>query len=144
MQLLPRSKALLYQQRHYLSSPKTLKAFQRGSLMFFYESSRSKGLTAVVAMARVNNAYLSAEGAIDKGDLDRSALEAGDLAAIGKSAIKTVIAFSNLIMMHKPVPLESLKKLGCGDATQLLTSRPLTSEQIENILLEGFPHERPA
>ncbi len=144
MQLLPHSKALLYQQRHYLSSPRTLKAFQRGSLMFFYESSRSKGLTAVVAVARVNNAYLSAEGAVEKGDLDRSVLEAGDLAAIGKSEIKTVVAFSNLIMMHKPVPLESLKKLGCGDATQLLTSRPLMSEQIENILLEGFPHERPA
>ncbi|MFN9475232.1 GNAT family N-acetyltransferase [Acidovorax sp.] len=139
MQLLPRSKALLYQQRHYLSSPRALKAFQRGSLMFFYESSRSKGLTAVVAVARVNNAYLSAEGAVEKDDLDRSALEAGDLAAIGKSEIKTVVAFSNLIMLQKPVSLESLKKFGCGDATKLLTSRPLTSKQIENILLEGFP-----
>ncbi len=144
MQLLPHAKALLYQQRHYLSSPRTLKAFQRGSLMFFYESTRSKGLTAVVAVARVNNAYLSAEGAVEKGDLERSALEADDLAAIGKSKIKTVVAFSNLIMMDKAVPLESLKKFGCGEATQLLTSRPLTSEQIENILLEGFPHERPA
>lgn len=144
MQLLPHAKALLYQQRHYLSSPRTLKAFQRGSLMFFYESTRSKGLTAVVAVARVNNAYLSAEGAVEKGDLERSALEADDLAAIGKSKIKTVVAFSNLIMMDKAVPLESLKKFGCGEANQLLTSRPLTSEQIENILLEGFPHERPA
>lgn len=144
MQLLPRAKALLYQQRHYLSSPRTLKAFQRGSLMFFYESTRNKGLKAVVAVARVTNAYLSAEGAIDKGDLDRSALEAGDLAAIGKSEIKTVVVFDNLMKMHRPVPLESLKKFGCGEATQLLTSRTLTSEQIDNILLEGFPHERPA
>ncbi len=143
MQLLPHAKALLYQQRHYLSSPRTLKAFERGSLMFFYESTRSKGLKAVVAVARVTNAYLSAEGAVDKGDLDRSALEAGDLAAIGKSEIKTVVVFDNLMKMHRPVPLESLKKFGCGEATQLLTSRPLTSEQIENILLEGFPHERP-
>lgn len=144
MQLLPHAKALLYQQRHYLSSPRALKAFQRGSLMFFYESTRSKGLKAVVAVARVTNAYLSAEGAVDKGDLDRSALETGDLAAIGKSEVKTVVVFDNVIKMHKPVPLESLKKFGCGEATQLLTSRPLTSEQIDNILLEGFPHECPA
>lgn len=96
MQLLPRAKALLYQRRHYLSSPRTLKSFQRGSLMFFYESMRHKGLKAVVAMARVTNAYLSAQGLVDKGDLDRSALEANDLAAIGKSDIKTVVAFSNL------------------------------------------------
>jgi len=144
MQLLPHAKALLYQQRHYLSSPRSLKAFQRGSLMFFYESTRNKGLKAVVAVARVTNAYLSAEGAIDKGDLDRSALEPRDLAAIGKSEIKTVVVFDNLMKMRMPVPLESLKKFGCGDATQLLTSRRLTSEQIENILLEGFPHERPA
>lgn len=139
MQLLPHAKALLYQQRHYLSSPRTLKAFERGSLMFFYESTRSKGLKAVVAVARVTNAYLSAEGAVDKCDLDRSALEAGDLTVIGKSEIKTVVVFDNLMKMRRPVPLESLKKFGCGEATQLLTSRLLTSEQIENILLEGFP-----
>lgn len=144
MQLLPHAKALLYQQRHYLSSPRSLKAFQRGSLMFFYESTRNKGLKAVVAVARVTNTYLSAEGAIDKGDLDRSALEPRDLVAIGKSEIKTVVVFDNLMKMRMPVPLERLRKFGCGEATQLLTSRPLTSEQIENILLEGFPHERPA
>jgi GNAT superfamily N-acetyltransferase len=144
MQLLPHAKALLYQQRHYFSSPRTLKAFQRGSLMFFYESTRSKGMKAVVAVARVTKAYLCAEGAVEKGDLDRSALEAGDLAIIGKSEIKTVVVFDNLLKMQKPVPLDSLKKFGCGEATQLLTSRALTSEQIENILLEGFPHERPA
>lgn len=144
MQLLPRAKALLYQQRHYLSSPRTLKTFQRGSLMFFYESTRSKGLKAVVAVARVINAYLSVEGAVDKGDLDRSVLEASDLTAIGKSEIKTVVVFDNLMKMHKPVLLESLKRFGCGEATQLLTSRILTSEQIKNILLEGFPHEHAA
>lgn len=144
MQLLPHGKALLYQQRHYLSSPRTLKAFLRGSLMFFYESARSKGLKAVVAVARVTNAYLSANGAVDKHDLDRSALEAGDLATIGTSEIKTVVAFDNLMKLHRPVSLESLKRFGCGEATQLLTSRALTSEQIESILLEGFPLERTA
>lgn len=141
MQLLPQAKALLYQQRHYLSSPKTLKVFQRGSLIFFYESARNKGLKAVVAVARVINAYLSSEEMIDKNYLDRSALEASDLAMIGKSKIKTVVAFDNLMKTLQPVPLESLKKFGCGKATQLLTSRTLTSDQIENILLEGFPYE---
>jgi len=140
IQLLARAKALLYQQRHYLSAPRTLKAFKRGSLMFFYESAHKNGLKAVVAVARVVNAYLSAEGIVEKGDLDRSVLETGDLAAIGKSEIKTVVVFDNLIKMIKPVPLESLKKFGCGEATQLLTSRPLSTEQIESILLEGFPH----
>lgn len=144
MQLLAHAKASLFQQRHYLSAPRTLKVFKRGSLMFFYESARKKGLKAVVAVARVINAYLSAEGAVEKGDLDRSVLEAGDLTSIGKSEIKTVVVFDNLMKMSKPVPLESLKKFGCGEATQLLTSRTLTSEQIENILLEGFPHDCPA
>ena len=144
MQLLAHAKALLFQQRHYLSAPRTLKAFKRGSLMFFYESTRKKGLKAVVAMARVTNAYLSAEGAVGKGDLDRSVLEPADLSVIGKSEIKTVVVFDNLMKMKRPVPLESLKKFGCGEATQLLTSRPLTPEQIENILLEGFPHDCPA
>ncbi|CAM3859405.1 EVE domain-containing protein [Kerstersia gyiorum] len=144
MQLLAHSKALLFQQRHYLSAPRTLKSFKRGSLMFFYESTRKKGLKAVVAVARVINAYLRAEGAVDKGDLDRSVLEVSDLDAIGKSKIKTVVVFDNLMKMKNPVPLESLKKFGCGEANQLRTSRIITSEQIENILLEGFPHDYPA
>ncbi|WP_406622926.1 GNAT family N-acetyltransferase [Acidovorax sp. SDU_ACID1] len=139
MQLLPRAKALLYQQRHYLSAPQSLKVFARGHLMFFYESTRGHGQKAVVAMARVVNAYLSAEGAIDKADLDRSVLEAADLAAIGKSEIKTVVVFDNVKTLPRPVPLESLKRLGCGKATQLLTSRLLTPEQTHSIILEGFP-----
>jgi ribosomal protein S18 acetylase RimI-like enzyme len=139
LQLLPHAKALLYQQRHYLSSPRTLKAFARGSLMFFYESTRGHGQKAVVAVARVTNAYLSAEGAIDKADLDRSVLEPADLAAIGKSDIKTVVVFENVRTLPRPVPLERLKQLGCGEATQLLTSRVLTPQQIDSILLEGFP-----
>ncbi|SOD30583.1 Acetyltransferase (GNAT) family protein [Variovorax sp. YR752] len=144
MQLLPRGKALLYQQRHYLSAPRTLKVFERGSLMFFYESNKGSGLKAVVAVARVTNAYLSSEGAIERADLDRSALEPSDLAAIGKSETKTVVAFDNLMKLPNPVPLESLRRFGCGQAAQLLTSRRLTPEQIRNILLEGFKHERSA
>ncbi|SEK13438.1 MULTISPECIES: GNAT family N-acetyltransferase [unclassified Variovorax] len=144
MQLLPHGKALLYQQRHYLSAPRTLKVFQRGSLMLFYESNKGKGLKAVVAIARVINAYLSSEGAVERADLERSALEPSDLVAIGKSETKAVVVFDNLMKLPHPVPLESLRRFGCGQATQLLTSRPLTPDQIRNILLEGLQHERSA
>lgn len=145
VQLLPHGKALLYQQRHYLSDPRTLKVFQRGCLMFFYESLGSgTGLKAVVALARVTNAYLRPMDAVDSADLERSALEPSDLAAIGKSETKVVVAFDNLMKLPHPVPLESLKRFGCGRATQLLTSRRLTPDQIRNILLEGLQYEQSA
>ncbi|WPH20827.1 GNAT family N-acetyltransferase [Variovorax paradoxus] len=142
LQLLPHGKALLYRQRHYLSDPRTLKAFQRGSLMFFYESSgKGKGLMAVVALARVTNAYLSPVDAVDRADLERSALEPSNLAAIGKSETKVVVAFDNLMKLPRPVSLKSLRRFGCGQATQLLTSRRITPDQIRNILLEGLQYE---
>jgi hypothetical protein len=36
------------------------------------------------------------------------------------------------------VGLASLQRLGCGQATQLITTRQITPEQLEKILEEGF------
>jgi hypothetical protein len=101
-------------------------------------------MMAVVAVARVVNAYLSMDGKVEKTDLDRSVLERKHLATIGKSVAKTVVAFDNVMTFPNPVPLATLKTLGCGSATQLLTSRRLTHEQTAKILHEGFQSEHSA
>ena len=57
---------------------------------------------------------------------------------IGTSKAKTVTAFDNLIVLPKPVPLSSLKRIGCGEPHQLITTRPITAEQLSKILSEAL------
>ncbi|RYG38298.1 MAG: hypothetical protein EON93_02275 [Burkholderiales bacterium] len=136
--LLPRARANLYSERHYLSAKKTLKLFTRGTIILFYESGKDHGAAAVVAVARVQRAYLRPEGAIDRTDLDPSVLSAETLSTIGQSESKTITAFDNLITLPKPVPLATLQRLGCGKATQLISTTPITSDQLQAILQEGL------
>lgn len=136
--LLPRSRAAQFSERHYLSSERTLKFFGRGTLILFYESSKGKGSASIVAIARVQRAYLKPKGVIDKADFDPSVLSPETLSSIGSSEAKTVTAFDNVIVLPKQVPLRSLQKIGCGEPTQLITTRPITSEQLSKILDEAL------
>lgn len=136
--LLPRSRAARYMERHYLSAEKTLRHFTRGSIMLFYESGRGGGAAAVVAVARVQRAYLKPEKAIDQTDFDPSVLSAETLSSIGSSKSKTVTAFDNLIVLSRPVPLASLQRLGCGEPNHLISTRPITTEQLYGILDEAL------
>jgi hypothetical protein len=46
--------------------------------------------------------------------------------------------FDNLIVLPRPVPLSSLQKMGCGKPNQLISTRPITSEQLNKILNEAL------
>jgi len=135
---LPRSRASQYSERHYLSDKKTLKHFTPGTIILFYESSKGGGSSSIVAVARVQRAYLMADEAAKASDLDPSVLSAETLSSIGLSELKTVTAFDNVIHLRRPVGLASLQRLGCGQPTQLITTRQITPEQLEKILEEGF------
>jgi GNAT superfamily N-acetyltransferase/predicted nucleic acid-binding protein len=136
--LLPSAKASLLRERHYLSSPRTLAKFKRGGLILFYESIRDGGQGAIVAVARIQRAYLKPEEALNAADFDPSVMDVAGLAAIGRSKMRTVTAFDNTIVFANPIPLKSLERLGCGRATDLITTHQITSEQLEAILREGM------
>ena len=136
--LLPRARAGLYSERHYISAKKTLKLFTRGTIILFYESTKDHGAAAIVAVARVQRAYLRPKDAIDRADLDPSVLSPKTLSTIGQSESKTVTVFDNLISLPNPVPLATLQRLGCGKATQLISTTSITSDQLQAILQEGL------
>ncbi|WP_374657191.1 GNAT family N-acetyltransferase [Inhella sp.] len=135
---LPRARAAQYLARHYISAERTLKLFTRGTIILFYESGRGGGAAAIVAVGRVQRAYLKQEQAIGQADLNPSVLNSQTLAAIGTSKTKTVTVFDNLIVLPKPVPLSSLQSMGCGAANQLISTRLITSEQLHAILGEAL------
>jgi len=139
--LLPQSKAALFRSKHYLSSSRTLKQFKRGELLLFYESLKHQGLGAVVAIARIQQAYLKSDDMIEASDLEPSVFNAANLEMIGKSKMKTVTVFDNVIRFPRPVPLAILERIGCGRATDLITTRPITDAQLQEILSRGMTCE---
>lgn len=136
--LLPDARAQLFSQRHFINGSQARTAFFRGGLIAFYESGKGKGLGAVVAVARVVHSYQREEAAFSRDDFDPSVLDSEQLSSIGKSRIRTVTVFDNLQILPRPVPLSVLQRLGCGAANQLITSRRLSNDQIQGILLEGL------
>lgn len=135
---LPQARAQLFRQRHFINGSQARSAFSRGGLIVFYESSKGKGFGAVVAVARVVRSYQREEAALSGEDFNPSVLDSEQLSSIGKSRIRTVTVFDNLQILPRPVPLSVLQRLGCGTANQLITSRRLTDDQIQGILLEGL------
>lgn len=138
--LLPLGTASLFHDRHYLSNPRTLRHFKRGTLILFYESTKQGGCGEVIALARVCEAYLKPSQALGVSDLKQSVLTAESLTSIGKSNMKTVAVFDNIFPLPRRVPLKSLKRIGCGRPNDLITTRPVTDAQLQEILKEAFNH----
>lgn len=136
--LLPESKAATHLERHYLSDPKTLKHFKQGAIIFFYESGKRGGSGSIVAIGRVRRSYLKPNAAIGSADLDPSVLDAKTLSQIGSSEIKTVTTFDNVMILKSPVPMKTLKALGCGRPTDLISTQTISDAQMAAILEAGF------
>lgn len=136
--LLPAHPASLYAARHYLCDSRSLKHLQRGALMLFYESSKGSGQQAIVAVARIVESYLRRRDALQLSDLQPSVLRPETLGQIGQADIKAVSVIDNIFPLRRPVSLARLQQLGCGEPNQLITTNPITSDQLTRILLEGF------
>lgn len=137
--LLPMNNASLFQDRHYLSNPRTLPHFKRGTLILFYESTKQKGRSEIVAIARVRQSFLKPRDTFDETDLTQSVLTPTSLPHIGKSNMKTVTVFDNIYPLPNPVPLKTLQRIGCGRPNDLISTHPINDTQLQEILHEAFP-----
>ena len=135
---LPASSASLYVERHFLCGPNAIKHLSRGTLMLFYESGGGKGLKAIVAIGRIVQAYLKRRDEVDVSVLEKSVLTSSSLKELGASSIKAVAAIDNIFPLPRPVPLSFLRSIGCGERNHLITTRPITDQQLQAILKEGL------
>lgn len=139
--LLPATRVSVFNDRHYISSWRTLRHFRRGTLIFFYESGGKGGRSAVVAVARVRQAYLRRAEDIGVKDLGQSVLDNDSVDALVKSKRVTVTVFDNCFVLPREVSLEQLRSIGCGSCTQLLSTHPITATQTSEILRKAFRND---
>ena len=136
--LLPLGDSELYVERHFLSGPRSIRNLRRRTLILFYESGTGGGRQAVVAVARVTDVYLKRRDSLDVSQLRQSVLTPTSLASLGSSKVKTVTAFDNIFKLPRPVSLKRLKALDLGRPNDLITTRPITDDQLQAILNDGF------
>jgi len=138
--LLPSATVTIFKDRHYISAPRNLPHFKRGTLVLFYESTKGHGRCAVVAMARVRQAYLKRCEELNSEDLEQSVFTGASIKSVGVSKMKTVTVFDNIFVLPRPVPLAKLRNMGCGLETQLISTNPISASQLQEILREAFSH----
>ena len=138
--LLPDFSASLFAQKHFVSTSRALKHFSRGTIILFYESSKKNGRSALVAIAKVQTAYLREAAMLSAAEFERSVLTLESLESIGTDHLKTVTVFDSIFPLPIQIPLSILEELGCGRPTDLITTRPITDDQLQAILKRAFPN----
>lgn len=131
----PKMQAELSRQRVYLGDPRSLKKYEKGSLLFFYESG-AKGEKSIVAAARVVDAFLIRRDQSALQSLSKSVLTLDTLSEIGKAKNKAACLFDNVVWLKSPVTIGMLRNIGIKDG-QLITALSLSENQIKTILSVG-------
>jgi GNAT superfamily N-acetyltransferase len=137
-ELLPSQSASLFAQKHFVSSSRALKHFERGTIVLFYESSKHNGRAALVAIARVEAAFLREVDMLAASDYERSVLTADTVHAVGADKLKTVTVFESVFPLSNTIPMDTLVRLGCGRPNDLITTHPISSQQCQEILEMAF------
>lgn len=140
--LFPRKEASFFSERVYYSDRRTASVLTPGALLVFYESSRDEGLGAAIACARVVRSALAVDREISTETRRRGVLDAEKLEHEGPPETRNLTFFDNLMIFANPVSLERLREAGCWDKSNLVTSRPISTEHFQRVVKEGAPNAK--
>jgi hypothetical protein len=135
--LLPKPQAAILHERTYFSSVRNERLFVKGTPIVFYESGKFGGRSAAVAVARVTSTVVVAKSQIDTPLLEGGVVDEEGIKDLSSSTQIAATTLDNVMKLRKPVPLKSLRGFGCVDKANLITSRPITSDQLQKIMIEG-------
>lgn len=122
--------------RGYVNSPRTAQNMTPGLPIFFYESQRTGGRSAIVAVGRIVNSVIASKGLIEN---DRKHLLAvDDVEEFSVTDDVLFTTFDNLLPFPNPVGLKALKRFGAAGAN-LITATPVSDVNAANILDAGWP-----
>jgi GNAT superfamily N-acetyltransferase/predicted nucleic acid-binding protein len=138
LSLLPRREAVLLSERIYFSAARNASLLRAGAPLLFYESGRAGGRASVTACARVVQTRVLKKTDVSAHLLRHGVLETDDLEHLTATDSTSVTTFDNIMILDNPVPLERLRELGCVDASNLVCTRPISSEHLVGVLKEGF------
>lgn len=141
LSLLPAPQALLLSRRVYFCAARSAGVFRKGLPLVFYESGTGNGRSCGVAIARVVKTEVVKKSDLPPSLLHRGVIELDGMDNLSSTDTVTAVTFDNVMVFRDPVKLLSLRRCGAIDRANLVTSKPITHEQLVQIVSEAYPNE---
>jgi len=135
--LLPKPQAAILHERTYFGSVRNERLMTKGTPVVFYESGKSYGRSAAVAVARVTSTVVVSKSQIAATLLDGGVVAEEDIKKLSSGGQIAATTVDNVMKLRKAVSLKHLREFGCIDGSNLVTSRVITSDQLQQIMTEG-------
>jgi hypothetical protein len=121
--------------RTYFNTTRAANVMIRGAGIAFYESQRSGGRGAVVAVGRIVDVTSvpidSTPEALERGGVVEN------IETLTKSSRVLATTFDNLISFRKPILLKALREIGCVSGANLISATKITAEHLSAIIDAG-------
>jgi ribosomal protein S18 acetylase RimI-like enzyme/predicted nucleic acid-binding protein len=125
--------------RAYVNAPRSAKIMPLDAPILFYESKRSGGRGAVVAVARIVDRVLISKSELPNDGQRRLVVD--DVDAFSATDDVLFTTFDNVFPLPVPVPLSYLKAIGATGSANLISAVSLSGEKITKILTQGWLSE---
>ena len=135
--LLPKPQAAILHERTYFSSVRNERLLVKGTPVVFYESGKSNGRSAAVAVARVSRTVVVPKSQIAINLIDGGVVSEEEIKALSSGIQIAATTVDNVMKLRQPVALKRLREFGCVDGSNLITSRLITSDQLQQIIIKG-------
>lgn len=122
--------------RAYVSAPRNVPLMPVDGPILFYESSRTGGRGAVVAVGRIVDCVLQPKTDLSVDSQRRLVVD--DVHAFSATDDILITSFDNLFALPAPVPLRYLKLIGAAGNANLISAVSLSSEKVTEILTQGW------
>jgi predicted nucleic acid-binding protein/ribosomal protein S18 acetylase RimI-like enzyme len=125
--------------RAYVNAPRSAKIMQLDAPILFYESMRSGGRGAVVAVARIVDRVIISKSELPVDGQRRLVVD--DVESFSATDDVLFTTFDNVFPLPVPVPLSYLRKIGATGSANLISAVSLSGEKITKILTQGWLRE---
>ena len=134
--LFGKPEAAFLTRRIYFNTPRSAAFMRPGSPILFYESKRSGGRGAVIAIGRILDATVIAKDQVTNDLHRRGVVE--NLSRLNRFREVLMTTFDNLMLFPIPVPYKKLRDVGAIGSLNLQTANPLPSEILSGIIEMGW------
>lgn len=121
--------------RTYFNTTRAARAMIRGAAIAFYESGRTGGQGAIVAVGRIVDVTSIPVDSVPE-RLRRGAVVSNP-AALTSSDRVLATTFDNLLPLRNPVALKTLRKIGCVTGANFVSATPISSAHLRDIIDAG-------
>jgi len=128
--------AMFLRRRGYVSTPRNATKLNAGAILFFYESSKGGGRSAIVAVAKIVSSSILDKRLVN--EQQRSELVVDDLDGFSSTQDVLLTQFEDLFLLDVPTKLDELRLLGIADGANFVSAKAITADQGRLILERGF------